>query len=176
MSKNIGLIGLSIFLLLSVASLVGLYSENSELKEEITVLTTDQGNENGDIQDISNLEDEARFIQTAFNNILNYTNENYNERLSEAENHFSAESYQLLQGVGNDETPDIAIQSATSNEQVYKSLQGDKQYIYAAEVSYQVGENEPVLIDYLYQFNLLERNGDYRIDNVEILPKQPTFY
>jgi predicted DNA binding CopG/RHH family protein len=176
MNKNIGLIGLSILLLLSVVSLIGLYSENSELKEEITVLTTEQGNENEEIQDVTNLEEETRFIQTAFNNILNYTNETYNQRLSEAKNHFSAESYQLLQGVGNDENLRLSIQSATSNEQVYKSLQGDNQFIYVAEVSYQVEENEPVVIDYFYQFNLLEKNNEYRIDNVEIIPKQPTIY
>jgi len=176
MSKNIGLIGLSILLLLSVVSLIGLYSENSELKEEIAVLTTEQGNENEEIQDVTNLEEETRFIQTAFNNILNYTNETYNQRLSEAKNNFTAESYQLLQGVGNDENLSLSIQSATSNEQVYKSLQGNNQFIYVAEVSYQVEENEPVVFDYFYQFNLLERNNEYRIDNVEIIPKQPTIY
>lgn len=176
MSKNTGLIGLSILLLLSVVSIIGLYSENSELKEEITALTTEQESEYQEVQDVSNLKDKAQFIQTAFNNMLNYTTETYNERLSKTENYFTVESHELLSGVGNNLEPSIGIQSSTSNEQVYQSLQGDNRFIYVAEISYQVEDNEPVVIEYLYQFNLLERNNEYRIDSVEIIPKQPTIY
>ena len=176
MNKNVGLIGLSILLLLSVVSVVGLYSENTELKEEVSALTTQQDSESEEVQEVPNLEEKVQFIQTAFNNMLNYTNETYNERLEEAENYFTVESTELLQGVGTDEDPSIAIQSSTSNEQVYQSLQGDDQFIYVSEVSYQVEENDPVVIDYFYQFTLIERNNEYRIDNVEIIPKQPTVY
>lgn len=176
MNKNVGLIGLSILLLLSVVSVVGLYSENTELKEEVSALTTQQDSESEEVQEMPNLEEKVQFIQTAFNNMLNYTNEAYNERLEEAKNYFTAESTELLQGVGADEDPSIAIQSSTSNEQVYRSLQGDDQFIYVSEVSYQVEENDPVIIDYFYQFSLIERNNEYRIDHVEIIPKQPTIY
>lgn len=179
MNKNAGIIGLSVVLLLSIVSIVGLVSENNTLKKEVAELNAtidDATNQDGDQEDAAIDNQKKAFIQAAFHTVLNYTNDNYTERLDEKQRYFTAESYALMQGVGNDQNPSVAIKSTTENERVYQSAEGDNQFIYAAEVHYQVVDNDPVIIEYLYQLDLLERNKDYRIDNIEVIAKQPTVY
>lgn len=115
-----------------------------------------------------NYEEHTRFINEAFNTLLNYDNSTYDERTSNLESYFVNDLAQDLTSNEHIDT-DITIQSATSNEGIYRSLQGNSSYIYKADVAFTVEDNAPTLLNNIYVFSLLEKNGKFLIDELEII-------
>ena len=70
---------------------------------------------------------------------------------------------------------EMTFEQISDNEEIYKSLQNDTQFIYKAEISFQVEENPKTIITNFYNFDLIEDNnsGEYKIDNVEVTVQQP---
>lgn len=157
-----------------------LENQQSEVKEEVVEDTNEEKNESEKVntQSVEAEEDkekrQAQFVQEAFDTFLNYTNENYEERITQSEDYYTIDTLNSMIGSTHLDT-EMTFEQTSDNEEIYKSLQNDTQFIYKAEISFQVEENPKTIITNFYNFDLIEDNnsGAYKIDNVEVTVQQP---
>lgn len=178
MKKNMSIIGLSVLFLLSIILIVGLYSENRSLKESLSKskIEINQYAEIEERNEEKNLQEKIKFIETAFSDTLTYTNREYGLKNKKATQYFTSESNERIQGVGSDMNPSVKMESSNSKGNVYRDLNIENQFMYVTQVTYKVEENEAMILEHIYQFKILEKNKEYKIDHLEIIPKQPTIY
>lgn len=117
---------------------------------------------------------QAQFVQEAFKTFLNFTNENYEDKMAQTQTYFTNKTISNMIGSIHLDT-EMTFEQISDNEEIYKSLQNDTQFIYKAEISFQVEENPKTIITNFYNFDLIEDNnsGEYKIDNVEVTVQQP---
>lgn len=160
-----------IFTIFTIFTLVGCSNSSQENNSQVE---TEQSEDNQEAESTEanaetiNYEEHARFINEAFNTLLNYDNSNYDERTNNLSNYFVNELAQNLTSNEHINT-DMMIESSTSNEGIYRSLQGNTSYIYKTDVVFTVEDNAPTLLNNVYIFNLLEKNGEYLIGELEII-------
>lgn len=112
-------------------------------------------------------ERQTQFIQEAFDTLLNYDNETYEQRNEQVNDYFTVEALEAMIGYEHID-PQVTFNSSTTNEKVYQSLQSDNGFIYITDISFQVEDNPTNPIKNIYEFELIENNNEYRIDNVQV--------
>lgn len=175
MKKIISLVCLSVFLVAcdTADEENTPIQENAETElEETPSLDTTEPSETEVEEDKT--KHQAQFIQEAFKTFLNYTNENYEDKMTQTQTYFTNKTISNMIGSIHLDT-EMTFEQISDNEEIYKSLQNDTQFIYKAEVSFQVEENPKTIITNFYNFDLIEDNnsGEYKIDNVEVTVQQP---
>jgi len=113
------------------------------------------------------IERQVQFIQEGFDTLLNYNNDTYDQRNKDIGNYFTVEAVEAMTGYERID-PQVSFESSTTNEKIYQSLQSDHGFIYIADVSFQVEDNPTTPVRNIYEFEMIENNGDYRIDNVQV--------
>lgn len=175
MKKIISLVCLSVFLVAcdTADEENTPIQENAETElEETPSLDTTEPSETEVEEDKT--KHQAQFIQEAFKTFLNYTNENYEDKMTQTQTYFTNKTISNMIGSIHLDT-EMTFEQISDNEEIYKSLQNDTQFIYKAEISFQVEENPKTIITNFYNFDLIEDNnsGEYKIDNVEVTVQQP---
>jgi len=151
-------------------------NQQNEVQEEQIVTTPKDTEEN--VEQVEAEEDttkrQTQFIQEAFDTFLNYTNENYEEKMAQSEDYYTIETINSMIGSTHLDT-EMTFEQTSANEETYKSLQNDTEFIYKAEVSFQVEDNPSTTLTNFYNFSLIEDNnsGEYMIDNIEVTVQQP---
>lgn len=181
MKKTIALISLSIVLLLSIISIVGLYQDNKSKDDRIQTLESEiqEQSEYVEVQDNINhstteVVDKVQFVNEAFGSYLNYTSDTYQTRFNDMKAHFSGDTIKKLQGAGTGSTPNISIESKTTNPLTYASPNTENSFVYVTEIEYQVEDNEPSIFTNIYLVYLTEESGEYLITNVDVYSGNPT--
>jgi len=180
MKKIIGLVGISFLLVACDTTDETVESETENQQNEIQEEQVETASKNTEenVQEVETEEDttkpQTQFIQEAFDTFLNYTNENYEERMTQSEDYYTIDTLNSMIGSTHLDT-EMTFEQTSDNEEIYKSLQNDTQFIYKAEVSFQVGDNPSTNLTNFYSFNLIEDNsgGEYMIDNIEVTVQQP---
>lgn len=132
---------------------------------------TEQNEEQIDVtaqaQESRNTEQQTQFIQEAFDTLLNYDTDTYQERNDRVSNYFTVEAIEAMVGTEHID-PEVNFQSFISNEKVYKSLHDDDTFVFIADVGFQVEDNPTTTVKNIYEFSVVEESGEYRIDNVTV--------
>lgn len=170
-----------IVVLLSILSLLTLTAcndetngENGTTENEITETVNSTNDNNVNVENAHTLEQEeqSKFINEAFQRLLNYDNTTYNERSNALQDYFTAETIQQTVGYEHIDT-DINFNSQSSNNQIYKALGNEtNEYILITDVVFEVEDVVTTDIRNIYEFQLIENKGQYRIDNLRSTPKQ----
>lgn len=181
MKKTIALISLSVVLLLTIVSIIGLYQDNRSKDNEIETLKAEVQNQTEYVENQENVNhsttdvvDKVQFINQAFEGYLNYTSESYQTRFSDMRDHFSGETIEKLQGAGTGSTPEVSIESSTNEPLTYASPNTENSFVYVTEIHYQVEDNQPSVFNNIYLIELAEENGQYLITNVDVYSGNPT--
>lgn len=151
-------------------------NNQSEVQEEVA--EDKKESEKVNVQPVEAEEDtkkiQAQFIQEAFDTFLNYTNENYEEKMAQTQEYYTIETLNSMIG-STDLDTEMNFEQSSDNKEIYKSLQNDTQFIFKAEIAFQVEDNPSTIITNFYNFDLIEDNnsGEYKIDNVEVTVQQP---
>lgn len=181
MKKTIALISLSVVLILSIFSIIGLYQDNKSKDDRIQTLESElqAQSEYVEVQDNVNhstteVVDKVQFVNEAFGGYLNYTSDTYQTRFNDMKDHFSAETIEKLQGAGTGSTPNISVESNTTSPLTYASPNTENSFVYVTEIEYQVEDNEPSIFTNIYLVDLTEDNGEYLITNVDVYSGNPT--
>lgn len=125
-------------------------------------------------EDNNNLElkEKSTFITEAFATLLDYNNETYDDRSSDLQNYFTAEAIQQAVGYEHIDT-EVSFESTNSNNQIFKSVGNEtNEYILITDVVFEVEDVVTTNITNIYEFELVENEGQYRIDNLRSTPKQ----
>lgn len=181
MKKNIALISLSIVLLLTIISIVGLFQDNKSKDNKIQILESEVQAQSEYVKEQDNVNhsstnvvDKVQFVNEAFSGYLNYTSETYQSRFNDMKDYFSTETIKKLQGAGTGSTPSISVESNTSSPLTYASPNTENSFVYVTEIEYQVEENEPSVFTNIYLVELTEDSGEYLITNVDVYSGNPT--
>jgi len=118
-------------------------------------------------QESRNTEQQTQFIQEAFDTLLNYDTDTYQERNERMSNYFTVEAIEAMVGTEHID-PEVNFQSSISNEKVYKNLHDDDTFVFIADVGFQVEDNPTTTVKNIYEFSVVEESGEYRIDNVTV--------
>ena len=125
-------------------------------------------------EDNNNLElkGKSTFITEAFATLLDYNNETYDDRSNDLQNYFTVEAIQQAVGYEHIDT-EVSFESTNSNNQIFKSLGNEtNEYILITDVVFEVEDVVTTNITNIYEFELMENEGQYRIDNLRSTPKQ----
>ncbi|GEQ33595.1 hypothetical protein B795N_14770 [Marinilactibacillus psychrotolerans] len=181
MKKTIALISLTIVLLFSIISNIGLYQDNKAKEDNIQTLESklQEQSEYVEVQDNVNhstteVVDKVQFVNEAFEGYLNYTSDTYQTRFNDMKDHFSAETIDKLQGAGTGSTPNISVESNINRPLTYASPNTENSFVYVTEIEYQVEDNEPTIFTNIYLVDLAEESGEFLITNVDVYSGNPT--
>ncbi|HLR73495.1 MAG TPA: hypothetical protein VK073_04695 [Pseudogracilibacillus sp.] len=118
------------------------------------------------------LKEKSTFITEAFAKLLDYNNETYDDRSNDLQDYFTAEAIQRAVGYEHIDT-EVSFESTNSNNQIFKSLGNEtNEYILITDVVFEVEDVVTTNITNIYEFELVENEGQYRIDNLRSTPKQ----
>jgi len=146
--------------------------DNEETTETEEVQETNNNDNNNDNSQNQELKEKSTFITEAFATLLNYNNETYNERSSALQEYFTAETIQQTVGYEHIDT-EVSFNSQSSNNQIYKALGNEtNEYILITDVVFEVDDVVTTDITNIYEFQLIENDGQYRIDNLRSTPRQ----
>lgn len=149
--------------------LIGCSNEVDEPVNDEEITETEEVHE-----DRKNLElkEKSIFITEAFGTLLDYNNETYDDRSNALQNYFTAEAIQQAVGYEHIDT-EVSFESTNSNNQIFKSLGNEtNEYILITDVVFEVEDVVTTNITNIYEFELVENEGQYRIDNLRSTPKQ----
>ena len=148
--------------------------------EEVDPVANEETTETEEVREVKNgnnqdqeLKEKSSFITEAFSTLLNYNNETYDDRSSSLQEYFTAEAIQQAVGYEHIDT-EVSFESTNSNNQIYKLLGNEtNEYILITDVVFEVDEVVTTDITNIYEFNLIEDEGQYRIDSFRSTPRQP---
>jgi len=162
-------------ILLSIISIFTLTACGGETNEENeTIENATSINNDVSAEDTNSLKQEAqtKFIQEAFHTLLDYDNATYDERTQKATEYFTGDTLLTLTGTEHVDT-EITFTSTSDNYQVYQGVGNRSDYfILILDTSFQVEENPSTDLTNIYEFQLLEDEGQYRIGDLQTTPKQ----
>jgi len=143
-------------------------TEANEQNSEQQVNNETSSNEGSNIAIV-----EAQFITEAFDTLLNYDNSTIQERNNAINDYFTTETIENLTGYEHQHS-DTSFESTVSNGNVYQNVETEtNEFIYKADVGFSVKDNTATTVTNIYQFELVENNNEYRIDNVTVTTQQP---
>src|SRR5699024_7479446 len=118
------------------------------------------------------LKEKSTFITEAFAKLLDYNNETYDDRSNDLQDYFTAEAIQRAVGYEHIDT-EVSFESTNSNNQIFKSLGNEtNEYILITAVVFNVVVVVTTNMTNRYEFELVENEGQYRIDNLRSTPQQ----
>src|SRR5699024_4181712 len=116
--------------------------------------------------------EKSTFITEAFAKLLDYNNETYDDRSNDLQDYFTAEAIHRAVGYEHIDT-EVRFESTNSNNQIFKSLGNEtNEYILITDVVFEVEDDDTTSITSNYELELVENEGQYRIDNLGSTPKQ----
>lgn len=117
-------------------------------------------------------EEQSQFINEAFHTLLDYDNSTYSERSQEITKYFTGEALQAL--TGNEHLDiDVSFESKSDNYNLYQGVgKNNNNFILILESSFQLEDNQATELESIYEFELLEQNDKYKINDLESTPKQ----
>lgn len=142
-------------------------SATSSDESQQTEQTEEQAGNKAQAQETSDTEQQTQFIQKAFDTLLNYDTDTYQERSEQVNNYFTVEAVETMVGTEHID-PEVNFQSSMSNEKVYQSLHDDNTFVLIADVGFQVEDNPTTTVKNVYEFSVVEESGEYLIDDVSI--------
>jgi len=149
--------------------LIGCSNEVDEPVNDEEITETEEVHE--DSKDLE-LKEKSTFITEAFATLLDYNNETYDDRSNALQNYFTVEAIQQAVGYEHIDT-EVSFESTNSNNQIFKSLGNEtNEYILITDVVFEVEDVVTTNITNIYEFELVENEGQYRIDNLRSTPKQ----
>lgn len=149
--------------------LIGCSNEADEPVNDEKVSETEEAY--GDNNNLE-LKEKSAFITEAFATLLDYNNETYDDRSNDLQNYFTTEAIQQAVGYEHIDT-EVSFESTNSNNQIFKSVGTEtNEYILITDVVFEVEDVVTTNITNIYEFELVENEGQYRIDNLRSTPKQ----
>src|SRR5699024_10392549 len=118
------------------------------------------------------LKEKSTFITEAFAKLLDYNNETYDDRSNDLQDYLTPEAIKREVGYEHIDT-EVSFESTNSNKQIFKAI-GDEtnEYILITDVVFEGEDVGTTNITNIYEFELVENEGQYRIDNLRSTPKQ----
>lgn len=181
MKKNIALVSLSIVLILTIVSIIGLFQDNRNKTTEILALQEEVQSQSAYVEDQENVNhsstdvvDKIQFVNEAFRSYLNYTSETYQSRFTDMRDHFSGSTIEKLQGAGEGSTPEVSVESSTNSPLTYASPDTENSFVYVTDIEYQIEDNTPSTFTNIYLIEIAEEDGSFLITNVDVYSGTPT--
>lgn len=148
--------------------------ENNTVEQETTenINSSNDNNVNAENSHSIEQEEQAQFISEAFHTLLDYDNTTYDERTQKATEYFTKDTLLALTNTEHVDTA-ITFTSTSENYELYQGVGNQSNYfILVLDTSFQVEENPSTDLTNIYEFELVEHQGQYRIDKLQATPKQ----
>ena len=158
---------------LSIFTLTACSSETNEGNETTEIIeSTNDNNVNEEPSHNLKQEEQSEFINEAFHTLLDYDNATYDERTQKVTEYFTGDTLLTLTSTEHLDT-EITFTSTSDNYELYQGVGNQSNhFILVLNTSFQVEENPSTDLTNIYEFELLEDEGQYRISELQATPKQ----
>lgn len=144
--------------------------ETEEIKEEVSKENVpEQGKKTED--ETAKNEEKIRFVTNSINDLFNFDNTTYDERNEKIQENFTVERVNEITSM---ETLDSAIDfvSTVDLTEIYQDIANEDQFAIEGEMSFQVDDNEATIFRNILTLTIEERDGQYLISEMEMVPIQ----